>query len=204
MDIDSLPSNSHKSREEQYHKPEKKVEKVVSGSTSTKKKSSIVKLADVFLPEDVASVKSYIIGDVIIPKIKNMLHDIGAEAWDSFWGISGRSSRPSASRVSYVSYDKYSRNKTDISDHPRQRSGIDYDDIVFSSRGDVQSMLDSMSDICDQYQAVSVADMYELADVPNENYTLNKYGWTDIHDAKIVRLSGGDYTIKMPRAVSLD
>lgn len=204
MDIDSLPSNSHKSREAQYHKPEKKVEKVVSGSTSTKKKSGIVKLADVFLPEDVASVKSYIIGDVIIPKIKNMLHDIGAEAWDSFWGISGRSSRPSASRVSYVSYDKYSRNKTDISDHSRQRSGIDYDDIVFSSRGDAQSVLDSMGDICDQYQAVSVADMYELADVPNENYTLNKYGWTDIHDAKIVRLSGGDYTIKMPRAVSLD
>lgn len=206
MDINSLPSNSHKSKEEKYHKPEKKIESVVSGSTSLKKKSGIVKLADVFLPEDVQSVKSYILDDVIIPKIKNMLHDIGAEAWDSFWGISGRSTnRGSASRVSYVSYDKYSNRNADPRDkQPRQRSGLDYDDIVFNSRGDAEIVLDRMSELCDRYQTVSVADMYELADVSTDNYMLNKYGWTDLHDAKIVRLSGGYYTIKTPRAMPLD
>lgn len=206
MDIDSLPSNSHKSKEKQYNLPEKKVESVVTGTTSTKKKSSVTKIADVFLPEDVSSVKDYILRDVIIPKVRNMLHDIGAEAWDSFWGISGRSSnRPVASRVSYTSYDKYSRRGNDAQDRrPRQRTGVDYDDIVFSSRGDAEVVLDRMDELCDQYQAVSVADMYELADVSNDNYTLNKYGWTDIHEAKIVRLSGGDYTIKMPKAMPLD
>lgn len=204
MDINSLPSNSHKSREAQYHKPAKKVESVISGTTSTKKKNGIVRLADIFLPEDVESVKGYILDDVIIPKIKNMLHDIGAEAWDSFWGISGRNaSRGSASRVSYISYDKYSGRNSDRQTQT-QRRGLNYDDIIFSSRGDAELVLDRMADLCDSYQVVTIADMYELSDVSTDNYMFNKYGWTDVRDAKILRLSGGDYTIKMPKAMPIE
>ena len=204
MDINSLPSNSHKSKKQdkQYSKPEKKIEPVVSGKATVKKKSGIVRLADVFLPEDVSSVKEYILVDVIIPKIKNMLHDIGSEAWDSFWGISGRSnSRSTASRVSYVSYDKYSRDKQP--ENPR-RSGVNYEDIIFSTRGDAESVYDRMAELCDTFNAVSVADMYELADVPNDNYTLNKYGWTSMEGAQVVRLSGGGFAIKMPKARPFD
>ena len=204
MDINSLPSNSHKSKEQdkQYSKPEKKIEPVVSGKATVKKKSGIVRLADVFLPEDVSSVKEYILVDVIIPKIKNMLHDIGSEAWDSFWGISGRSnSRGTASRVSYVSYDKYSRDKQP--ENPR-RSGINYDEIVLATRGDAEAVYDRMAELCDTFNAVSVADMYELAEVPNDNYTLNKYGWTSMEGAQIVRLSGGGFAIKMPKARPFD
>lgn len=205
MDINSLPSNSHKSKEQerqQYSKPEKKIEPVVSGKATVKKKSGIVRLADVFLPEDVSSVKEYILVDVIIPKIKNMLHDIGSEAWDSFWGISGRSgSRGTASKVSYVSYDRYSRDKQP--ETPR-RSGVNYEDIIFSTRGDAESVYDRMAELCDTFNAVSVADMYELADVPNDNYTLNKYGWTSMEGAQVVRLSGGGFAIKMPKARPFD
>ena len=204
MDINSLPSNSHKSKEQekQYSKPEKKIEPVVSGKATVKKKSGIVRLADVFLPEDVSSVKEYILVDVIIPKIKNMLHDIGSEAWDSFWGISGRSnSRGTASRVSYVPYDKMSQSKS--TESPR-RSGVNYEEIVFPTRGDAESVYDRMSELCDTFNAVSVADMFELADVPNDNYTLNKYGWTSMEGAQVVRLSGGGFAIKMPKARPFD
>lgn len=204
MDINSLPSNSHKSKEQepQYNKPKKDLSPVVSGKATTKKKSGIVRFADVFLPEDVSSVKEYILTDVIIPKIKSMLHDIGSEAWDSFWGISGRSnSRGTASRVSYVSYDKYSRDKKP--DSPR-RSGVNYEEIVFPTRGDAESVYDRMSELCDTFGNVSVADIYELADVPNDNYALNKYGWTSMEGAQVVRLSGGGFTIKMPKARPFD
>lgn len=200
MDIDSLPSNSHKSREKQYHLPEKKVEPVVTGKTRLKKKSGIVKLADVFLPEDVSSVKEYIIRDVIIPKIKSMLHDIGSEAWDSFWGISGRSSS-GKSIARYVSYDKYSQNKR--SDPPR-RSGVSFEDIEFNSRGDAEIVYDRMAELCDQYNAVSVADMYELAHVSNDNFALTKIGWTSMEGAEVVRVPGGAFKIKMPMAHPFD
>ena len=204
MDINSLPSNSHKSKEQekQYSKPEKKIEPVVSGKATVKKKSGIVRLADVFLPEDVNSVKDYVVGDIIIPKIRSLLHDIGSEAWDSFWGISGRSnSRGTASKVSYVSYDRYSRDKQP--ENPR-RSGVNYEEIVFPTRGDAESVYDRMAELCDTFNAVSVADMYELADVPNDNYTLNKYGWTSMEGAQVIRLSGGGFAIKMPKARPFD
>ena len=190
MDIDSLPSNSHKSREKQYHLPEKKVEPVVTGKTTLKKKSGIVKLADVFLPEDVSSVKEYIIRDVIIPKV----------AWDSFWGISGRSSS-GKSIARYVSYDKCSQNKR--SDPPR-RSGVSFEDIEFNSRGDAEIVYDRMAELCDQYNAVSVADMYELANVSNDNFVLAKIGWTSMEGAEVVRVPGGAFKIKMPMAHPFD
>lgn len=204
MDINSLPSNSHKSKEQekQYSKPEKKIEPVVSGKAVVKKRTGITRLADVFLPEDVDSVKTYIIFDILIPKIKSGIHDIVSEAWDSFCGISGRSgSRGTASKVSYVSYDNYSRDKQP--ENPR-RSGVNYEEIVFPTRGDAESVYDRMAELCDTFNAVSVADMYELADVPNDNYTLNKYGWTSMEGAQVIRLSGGGFAIKMPKARPFD
>ena len=204
MDINSLPSNSHKSKEQekQYSKPEKKIEPVVSGKAVVKKRTGITRLADVFLPEDVDSVKTYIIFDILIPKIKFGIHDIVSEAWDSFCGISGRrGSRGTASKVSYVSYDNYSRDKQP--ENPR-RSGVNYEEIVFPTRGDAESVYDRMAELCDTFNAVSVADMYELADVPNDNYTLNKYGWTSMEGAQVIRLSGGGFAIKMPKARPFD
>ena len=60
--MENYPSNSHKTREQNT---DKKVEKVVSGKTSTKKKSGIRKLSDTFLSEDIGNVKNYIFAEVI-------------------------------------------------------------------------------------------------------------------------------------------
>ena len=59
---DEYKSNSHKSKEVDERK---KVGKVVKGKVKTKKKSGITKFTDVFISEDVSSVKSYIIGEVL-------------------------------------------------------------------------------------------------------------------------------------------
>ena len=210
MEIPDYKPNSHKSKELSRQSnsddiPKRKFEKVVTGTTVTKKKSSVTKLADVFLPSDMESVKTYILVDVIIPKVKTVLHDIGSEVWDSFWGISGRPRSASpGSRVSYISYDKMSRQQNDQRRYPETKQTTNYDDIVFSSRGDAELVLDLMSEACEQYGFVSVSDMYEMADVSSDNYTLNKYGWKDTSGAKIVGLSGGGYTIKMPKAYPID
>ena len=66
------PNNSHSAREN----PEKKMGKVVTGTAKTRKKSDAKKLANTFLPDDVTSVKSYILMDVIVPGIKNAIADV--------------------------------------------------------------------------------------------------------------------------------
>lgn len=52
------------------------------------------------------------------------------------------------------------------------------------------------------YGMVSVADLYDLIGVTG-NYTDNKYGWTDIRSASVVRVRDG-YIVKMPKAMPLD
>ena len=59
-----------------------------------------------------------------------------------------------------------------------------------------------MDELMDTYGLVRVADLYDLVGITG-NYTDNKYGWTNIRNAEIVRVRDG-YMIKMPRAVPID
>ena len=78
-----------------------------------------------------------------------------------------------------------------------------YDDILFDSRGDAEAVLDTMNDIIDRYGTVSVADLYDLAQVPNDNFTMNRYGWTNISGAYAHRVRDG-YILKLPRTKPLN
>ena len=72
--MEEYKPNSHKSKEEQKNLvPEKRVEKVISGTVKSKKKSEMQKFADVFISEDVNNVKSYIVMDVLVPAIKKAI-----------------------------------------------------------------------------------------------------------------------------------
>lgn len=203
--MENYKSNSHKSKEEQKRRtPEKKVQKVVTGTVKTKKKSEVRKFADVLVSEDIEHVKSYIWMDVLIPTIKNTIAEIVKNSVDMIlFGETRKSNkRPSASKVSYNRYYEEPNGRREYS--AKARTGFDYDDIVFDNRADAESVLDAMNDIIEQFNIVSVADLYDLADVSTTNYATNKYGWTDISGAKAVRLSNGDYMLKLPRALPID
>lgn len=194
-------SNSHKSKEEKRADiPEKKIEKVISGTARTKKKSEFSKLANTFISEDIQSVKDYILTDVLVPAAKKAILDVVTNGVDMLlYGESGNKKISSAS--SKVSYRSYYDTPNDRERH--RSSGFDYDDILFDSRGEAESVLDRMDELISTYDVVSVADFYELADITNENYMNNKYGWKDIRSAKIVRTRDG-YMIRMPRALPID
>lgn len=57
--MEEYKSNSHKSRELE----EKKIEKVITGKVKTKKKSEIQKIVSLFVSDDVADIKDYILHD---------------------------------------------------------------------------------------------------------------------------------------------
>jgi hypothetical protein len=60
-----------------------------------------------------------------------------------------------------------------------------------------------MDDIINRYGVVSVGDLYDLAGISTTNYTVNKYGWTNIRSAHVVRTRDG-YLLKLPRALPLN
>ncbi|MCC8151381.1 MAG: hypothetical protein LIO96_08000 [Lachnospiraceae bacterium] len=197
--MDNYAPNSHKSKEEKKL-PEKKINKAISGKAKTKKKGEMRKLAEVFVPEDTESVKSYIFEDVFVPAVKDILLDTVKALLGV--GDSGSSrKRTGASRVSYQKYyDGRDRREERSS---RRRVGYDYDDVILETRADAVEVLDGLDEAIDVYGVVSVADLYDLAGLEH-NYTDNKYGWDDIRSASIVRLRNNEYMIKMPKAKPID
>ena len=191
--------NSHKYKAEQKEKErEKRAEKVVTGNVKTKKKSGGRKIADSFISDDAGNIGNYILNDVLIPSVKKAVVDIVTDGIAMLLGTDKKKGRSGSS--TYVSYRSYSDDRDDRYRSSRTRS-YSFDDIIFESRGEAEEVLDRMDELIDTYHAVSVADMYDLAGLSCD-YTDNKYGWTSLRSADIVRVSGG-YMIKLPRATAL-
>lgn len=194
--------NSNRFKEEQKNK-DKKIEKVVTGNVITKKKSKARKFTEELVSEDAKNVKSYVLGEVLIPAIKKLISDIVTDGIDIIlYGQSKKGSkRSTADRVSYRNYYDEPRNSS-RNNRPVLASGYSYDDIILESRGEAQDVLTRMDELVDTYGVVRVADLYDLVGKTGD-YTDNKYGWTNIRNAEIVRVREG-YWIKMPRAMPID
>lgn len=202
--MEEYKSNSHKSREEQkaLENRERRTA-VVNSSAKIRKKSKFQEFADAFISEDVASVKSYIIMDVLIPAVKDAVSDIVKNGIDMMlFGETVKSGKNSiTSKVSYERcYDRKDDRKEVLN---RTRGNFNYDNIICNSRGAAEAVLCAMDDIINRYGVVSVGDLYDLAGISTTNYTVNKYGWTNIRSAHVVRTRDG-YLLKLPRALPLN
>ena len=199
--MEDYKSNSHASKEKEKNREEKKVEKIISGNAKAKKKSEFSKFADVFVSEDAGNVKSYILMDVLVRAVKKAISDIVTNGIDMLlYGETGVHKRNGAS--SKVSYRSYYDRSNRSSSSSRTRSGYSYDDIILDNRGEAEEVLSRMDEIVATYGTVSVADLYDLVGITGA-YTDNKYGWTDIRSASVVRVRDG-YMIKLPRALPLN
>ena len=206
--MEEYKPNSNRFKESQHKEPveEKRIEKVVAGPVKTRKKSKFTKFTQEFISEDAKNVKSYVFGEVLIPAIKKAISDIVTDGIDIIlYGESRRGNRrSSADRVSYRNYYDGGTRASRILD-TRDRSyftGYSFDEIILSTRGEAEDVLARMDELMESYGLVRVADLYDLVGLTG-NYTDNKYGWTNIRNAKIVRTRDG-YVIDMPRAVPID
>lgn len=202
--MEDYKSNSFKSRETQKPQAEepRKVEKVVNGTVRVKKKSAIGKFFSSFLTEDAPKIKDFVLLDVIIPSAKKTLLDVVSMV---LYGADSRGRNNSNSPVTKISYN---RNYSSYSANPgfRQptaRTTYSYDEIIFANRGEAEMVLVAMDEIIAKYGFVKVADYYDLVGTSG-SYTDNNYGWPNLQSAQIVRLSNGEYTIKLPRALPID
>ena len=202
--MENYKPNSHKSKEENKALPDEreKLEKIIKGTAKTKK-NEMRKLRDVFISEDVKSVKSYIFMDVLVPSIKDAIEDIVTNGIRMLLrGETSARQSSSASKISYnriydrkINNDRFAR---DSSPSPR----YSYNDIILESRGEAEDVIDRMEEIIEEYGFVRVADLYDLVGVTGD-YTDNKYGWTNIRSAEPVRVRNG-YMLRLPRAIPLN
>jgi hypothetical protein len=200
-----MPSASYKTRQEELEKQEKHVEKVVTGKVTVKKQTLGDKVANVFLKEDMSSIKKYIIYELLIPGIKETVLNSLSMA---FFG-DARYKRPGApsqttiyrSQTPYVSYSNQGQpqraaNTTSTMDARYQ------DNVILETRQDAEHVMDQMIEILNRWGQVRVADLCELVGMPSE-YTDNRYGWTDLRGADIQRVRDG-WMLKLPKSYPLN
>jgi hypothetical protein len=168
---------------------------------------------ETFVGEDISSVGSYILYDVLIPAAKSTITEM-IQILPELLFYNGekrgyRATKRDSGR-SYVSYNNYSSRDRDrdrrddrrtISD--RNRALHNFDEIVLESRADADDVLDHLADLISEYGQATVADLYDLVGITG-SFTDNRYGWTEIGGSSSSRLRSGGYVLNLPRPILLE
>ena len=195
MNIETYQSNSYKSKETNDRTDDKKkLEKVVVGQVKTKKKTGLGKFLGGFVADETHDIKTYLFKDVVVPTIKKTITDVV----DMILYGGTKRSRSTGPKVSYRSfYDDPRDSRTE----PRGLQAYSYEEVILETRGDAEEVLDQLNSLIDTYHIASVADLYDLVGLTG-NYTDNRYGWTNLANADVVRTRNG-YQLKLPRALPI-
>lgn len=224
--MSEFPSNAHSRKpvtrkvlEEAPAESEKKIEKVVSGVVQKRKQPLGKRVKAAFLDGSTESVKDYIILDLVIPNIKDLVADVvsgGIERMIFGEGVN-RSRRPSgrgggnhsASRFDYNGISRGPIQQYRGREEPRQqlsrraRMTHTFDEVEFSTRTDAETVLTQMYDLLDRFELVTVADFYGLVGYTPE-FTDHNWGWTDIRGTLPRRIRGGGFILDLPPTEPID
>lgn len=215
MEDQNFPANSYAKGKGEVRKDEpKKVEKVTINQVSRRKTPLGKRLRQLFVGGDAQSVGQYILLDVLVPAIKDVIADVVSQGVERMvYGESRSTSRRTGARPSYTSYNRYSsssstpwgRDRRDTPPQPTRRSSRGshtFEEIVVATRGEAEEVIDQLMEIVSKYEQATVADLYELVGEPAE-FTDEKWGWTDLRGAGVTRISSG-YLLDLPRPEPLD
>jgi hypothetical protein len=190
--------------------PEKVVQRVTVSEPIVRKKGFGQKFARSFVSGDGKTVLGYVMADVVLPAVKDMISDAvsqGVERMLFGESVSGsrRSYRSRGGGSGYVNYSGMSRSSREQPDPIRSRKARathDFDDVLIATRAEAEEVLDAMFTLLSQYEIVTVANFYELVGV-NGSFTDNKWGWPSLTGSKVVRSRNG-YLIDLPRPELID
>ncbi len=82
IDTTGLVGNSNRDKQKKKEAEERRPQKIITSEVTTKEKSATKKFAEKFFEDEVSNVKTYILWDVIIPAIKNVISDIVGNSVD--------------------------------------------------------------------------------------------------------------------------
>ena len=207
----------------------KKLDPVVDGGVTVRKKSKGKAAVESFLGEEVEEVKNHIVYDMIIPSTKDAISNMFGGVIDFFNDMMhefidsvlfGASDTPrSRSSQTYVSYNGYynSKSKTRSSRPVRETSTSTkrhtIDEIEFESDEKETAVEKAtkvyleMVDRIDKYNEVSVAEFFDLAGITLdwvEEQEKDAWGWKDPSAIGKPRRRRGKYIIPLPRPVRLE
>lgn len=194
--MDAYPPN----RRTTSAQPEKKVERVTSVEAKRRKKPLGRQFRETFVGGDARTATQYVIFEVLVPAMKDALAEAGSQGIERLiFGESRRrgAGRPPTGPTGYINYQQQSRGPQQRSISPRARSRHDFDEIVLESRTEAEDVLERLFDLLSKYEAVTVADLYDLTGLPS-THTDHKWGWTELRGTNVRRLGRNGYLLDLP------
>lgn len=217
--MDDYPSNSKGLGPDPDDKPVKaskepkpeKLDRVTVGEVVRKPPTLGSKAKNFFFGDEAKSAFHYIVDDVLLPAVRNLVVDTTTKGIER--AIYGEGSAPrrsygsGPSRYSYNApvnrdrdrgYVPFSRERSSEPSRSGSRRGRTQpvDDFFFTSKTDAEVVLHTLGEWIDRHGAASIADLNELCGF-NSAYTDNDWGWTAI-GAAVIRPVREGYVIDLP------
>jgi hypothetical protein len=209
--VPEYPPNSYTSKVAKPTVEKEKVEKVVVGEVIRRKPSLGARFKQTFVGGDAKSVGHYILADIVIPTVKDLIADIVSQGIQkTLYGDSRPASRSTASRIAGVGYTAYHRAQQATVARPdprmvQSRNEISappaLDSIILDTRAAAELVIDNLVELIGKYEQASVTDLYDLIGEPSV-YTYNRWGWQDIKGMGVDYVRGG-YLLRLPSPVVL-
>lgn len=210
MTDNSLPmnysNNSNKSK-----KPDETIRvvpKVTSGTAHLKKKSVGNKFRESFTGDDAKTVVQYLLIDVIVPSIKDLLFSMIVEGGKrALFGGAGtpKSKNPIIGNTTGYSQMYSGGGSTLLSSGSsvvaKPRATFDYKEVIVENRVEAEAVVDALQQLIDEYKNATVADLYALVGI-SPDHTAIKWGWTSLQGIELHPMQQG-YLIRMPQVISL-
>jgi hypothetical protein len=182
----------------------KETKPVVTGTVKQQKKTGLQKIAGIAASNlEKNDVKNRIINDIVLPMILDMV----TTGLAGMFGIDATKGRKAldgvVSTVRSADYWNRSNNTGKIETvNATVRSVYDFDNPIYATLGDAETVVRNLNAYIDKYQKVSVADILELSAIVPKS-TDYKYGWTTLANVDIVHVAEG-YMIRMPKPSPID
>lgn len=207
---DNMKVEQDNNQEEVAPKEKKQLDKVVTTQPKKVKKSLMGRLVSGIVgPEGLPGIGSYVNEEIVKPAIKNIIVDAVTSGINMvMYGERGGGNRGGyrphvGGRSGYTPRTNYGSNyrpapETHQPERVARPSRQGIEEYIIADRQDAAQVLVSLQEYADRYDAVSVADYYDLIGAQSK-YTDNNYGWTidAITRASIIPVRGG-YVIKFP------
>lgn len=186
--------------EPDVEQPKKKIQPLeLEGAVKERKKPIGSRIKEVLFGGEFKSAAQYIASDVLLPAFRDLLVSAATTGVERV--VYGEDRRVPRSRTPEyrprMTYNKPVRRHPDdprmahLPDQPsRPARRNNNSEVLLTSKVDAELVLESMYDILNEYQVVSVADMHELIGIPSAHIDY-KWGWEDLRGTVIRQVHQG-------------
>ena len=177
------------------------LKKITTGQATVRKPAWYKKFGRSLIADDVTNIREWIMVEVVIPSIRNLLADSIKGSTDRvLYGQArgrGRGFGYSGGFVGGVErpglrtrYDKMADGEPRKMLSREARARHDFDEVVLESHAEAAAVIDALIHRVEQYGSATVTDLYDLVGVTG-SYADRNYGWTDLRDADVRQFRGG-------------